>query len=93
MKIRIEQAIAVDRNGESLKGVVIEDLRDTQVKVSDALALSEQGIVIPEQNLLHDDNDITYDPDFDDVKWSEVPLRACWDFCFLTTKQLRTCRH
>jgi hypothetical protein len=27
--------------------------------------------VIPEQNIYYNDEDIAYDPDFDDVEWSK----------------------
>ncbi len=31
MKVKIKQAIAMARNNESLEGLIIEDLQDTQV--------------------------------------------------------------
>lgn len=67
------------RNNESLKGVTIEDLNDTQVRAVDALALAEQGILIPEQNIYYNDKDIAYDPDFDDIEWSKEPLKMTWE--------------
>ncbi|MCO6488663.1 MAG: hypothetical protein J5I98_09615 [Phaeodactylibacter sp.] len=79
MKLKIEQAIEMARKNESLEGVVIEDLKETQVRAVDALILAEYGIVIPEQNIYYSDDDIAYDPDFDDVKWSEEPLRMTWE--------------
>ena len=65
MKVKVEQAIAMARNNESLKGLVIEDLMDTQVRAVDALTLAEHGIVLPEQNIYYNDDDIAYDPDFE----------------------------
>ena len=79
MKIRIEQAIAMARNNESLEGIVIEQLADKQVRAVDALALADHGIVIPEQNIYYNDDDIAYDPDFDDVEWSKEPLKMTWE--------------
>ncbi len=79
MKVNIEQAIAMARNNESLKGLVIENLRDTQVRAVDALALAEHGIVLPEQNIYYNDDDIAYDPDFDEVEWSKEPLKMTWE--------------
>lgn len=79
MKVKVEQAIAMARNNESLKGLVIEDLRDTQVRAVDALALAEHGIVLPEQNIYYNDEDIAYGPDFDEVDWSKEPLEMTWD--------------
>lgn len=79
MKLKIEQAIEMARKNQSLEGVVIEDLRETQVRAVDALILAEYGIVIPEQNIYYSDDDIAYDPDFDDVKWSDEPLKMTWE--------------
>lgn len=63
------------KNNESLEGLVIEDLGDTQVRAADALSLAEHGIVLPEQNIYYNDDDIAYDPDFDEVEWSKEPLK------------------
>ncbi len=79
MKVSIEQAIARARNNQSLQGLVIEHVEDTQVRAVDALALAEQGIVIPEQNIYYNDADIAYDPDFDEVQWSKDPLQMTWE--------------
>jgi hypothetical protein len=78
MKLKIEQAIKMARKNKSLEGIIIEDLKETQVRAVDALMLAEYGIVISEQNIYYSDDDIAYDPDFDDVKWSEEPLRMTW---------------
>ena len=79
MKLKIEQAIETARKNKSLEGVIIEDLKGTQVRAVDALILAEHGIVIPEQNIYYKDDDIAYDPDFDDVKWSKEPLKMTWE--------------
>ncbi len=79
MKIKIDQAIIKARKGESLAGVTIEDLPDTQVKAKDALILAENGILIPEQNIYYDDSDIGYDPDIDDIEWSKDPIKMTWE--------------
>ena len=79
MKVKIEQAIAMARNNESLEGLVIEDLQDTQVRDVDALALAEHGVLLPEQNIYYNDEDIAYDPDFDEVEWSKEPLKMTWE--------------
>jgi len=78
MKVNVKKAIELARNNKSLEGVTIEGLEDTQVKAVDALLLAENGIVIPEQNIFYDDRDIAYDPDFDDVEWSEEPVKLTW---------------
>lgn len=79
MKVNVEQAIAMARNNESLKGLVIEDLGDTQVRAVDALVLAEHGIVLPEQNIYYNDEDIAYDPEFDEVSWSKEPVQMTWE--------------
>lgn len=79
MKVKIQQAIEMAKNNESLKGLVIEDLNDTQVDVGDAIVLARQGIAIPEVNIYYDDEKIAYDPDFDDVKWSKQPIKMTWE--------------
>lgn len=79
MKVKVEQAIAMAKNNESLEGLVIEDLNDTQVRAVDALALAEHGIVLPEQNIYYNDEDVAYDPDFDEVEWSKEPLKMTWE--------------
>ncbi len=79
MKVKIQQAIEMAKNNKSLKGLVIENLNDTQVDVVDAMALARQGIVIPEANLYYDDEKIAYDPDFDDVEWSKQPIKMTWE--------------
>jgi len=79
MKLKVEQAIERARNNKSLEGVIIEDLKEKQVRAVDALILAEYGIVIPEQNIYYSDEDIAYDPDFDGVKWSKKPLKMTWE--------------
>ncbi len=79
MKVKVEQAIEMAKNNESLKGLVIEDLSDTQVRARDALVLAEHGILIPEQNIYYNDEDIAYDPDFDETEWSREPLKMTWE--------------
>lgn len=79
MNLKVEQAIAMARNNESLEGLVIEDLKDTQVRAVDALALAEHGVLLPEQNIYYNDEDIAYDPDFDEVEWSKEPLKMTWE--------------
>lgn len=67
------------RNNESLEGLAIEYLQDTQVRAVDALALAEHGVLLPEQNIYYNDEDIAYDPDFDEVEWSKEPLKMTWE--------------
>ena len=77
--MKTEQALAMIKNGESLKGVVLEDLDAVQVSARDALSLARFGIVIPEQNVFYDDADIEYDEDIDEVEWSNENLNLSWE--------------
>ena len=78
MKVTVDEAIKMARNNASLKGVVIEDLKNTQVRAVDALVLAEHGILIPESNIFYQDGDIAYDPDFDEMQWEKQPLKLTW---------------
>lgn len=93
MKIKVEQAVKLARNNESLKGYVIEDLNDTQVRPVDALLLAEHGILIPEQNIYYDDADIAFDPDFDDVEWSKKPIQLTWEEKIQLAEQMEKNKH
>ncbi len=75
MKVGIEEAIAMANDGQSLEGIIIEGLNDSQIKAMDALMLARHGIVIPEQNIYYDDSEIAYDEDFDDVEWSKDSIK------------------
>jgi hypothetical protein len=71
--IDVQRAIEMARADESLEGWAIKDLAETQVKAVDALLLADHGIVIPEQNILYRDEDVAYDPEFDDYEWTQLP--------------------
>lgn len=77
--MKTEQALAMIKNGESLKGVVLEDLDAVQVSARDALSLARSGIVVPEQNVFYDDADIAYDEEIDEVEWSTENLNLSWE--------------
>jgi hypothetical protein len=71
--IDIEKAIALANAKHSLDGLAIKDLNETQVRAVDALALADQGVLIPEQNIIYRDEDVQYDPEFDDYSWTQLP--------------------
>jgi len=77
--MKTEEALAMIKNGESLKGVVLEDLDAVQVSARDALSLARSGIVVPEQNVFYDDADIAYDEEIDEVEWSNENLNLSWE--------------
>ena len=37
----------------------------------DALLLAENGLLVPDGNIVYDDADISYDPEFDEVDWGK----------------------
>lgn len=77
--MKIEQALTMVKNGESLKGAVLEDVDTVQVSVRDALSLARAGIVVPEQNVFYDDDEIAYDEEIDEVEWSTENLNLSWE--------------
>lgn len=77
--MKIEQALVMVKNGESLKGAVLEDVDTVQVSVRDALSLARAGIVVPEQNVFYDDDEIEYDEEIDEVEWSTENLKLSWE--------------
>ena len=88
MKVKIQKAIEMAKNNESLKGLVIEDLDGTQVDAVDAMALAKQGVVIPEVNIYYDDEKIVYDSDFDDVEWTQQPINMTWEEKFKLAERI-----
>jgi hypothetical protein len=71
MKITLEQAISLLKSGGQLGNLVISDLATSSVKAMDALLLAENGIAVPDGNIVYDDSDIQYDPDFDEMEWGK----------------------
>ena len=69
--ITVAEAIVLLRSGAQLGNRVISDLTSSKVKAMDALLLAEHGIVVPDGNIVYDDSDIQYDPDFDEVEWGK----------------------
>jgi hypothetical protein len=69
--ITVAEAIALLRSGAQLGNRVISDLATSRIKAMDALLLAEHGIVVPDGNIVYDDRDIQYDPDFDEMEWGK----------------------
>lgn len=75
-KINVHSAIDLLKSGGSIDKMIISDLTTSKVKAMDALLLAENGCVVPDGNIVYDDSDIQYDPDFDEVTWSKpVPFK------------------
>ena len=74
-KVSVEQAISILKAGGDLSKTIISDLGASKVKAMDALLLAENGFIVPDGNIVYEDSDIEYDPDFDEVDWGRpVPF-------------------
>lgn len=75
-KISVQAAIDIIKSGGTVGANTLSDVETTQVKAMDALLLAENGFVVPDGNIIYNDSDIQYDPDFDEVEWGvPVPFR------------------
>lgn len=70
-KIASHAAINLLKSGRTLEDVVIADLESSKIKVMDALLLAKNGYVVPDGSIVYDDDDIAYDPDFDEEEWQK----------------------
>ena len=76
-KIGIHAAIDLLKSGGNIDKVIISDLTTSKVKAMDALLLAENGCLVPDGNIVYDDDQIQYDSDFDDVTWGKpVPFKS-----------------
>ena len=69
-KMKTKEAVQLIKQGQSLEGIVISDMDQTKLGFRDAILLAENGYVVPVGNIVYDDSEIEYDPDFDEVVWS-----------------------
>ncbi len=75
-KISVHSAIDLLKSGGNIDKVIISDLTTSKVKAMDALLLAENGCLVPDGNIIYDDDQIQYDSDFDEVAWGKpVPFR------------------
>lgn len=81
--MNVDSAIELLKSGGSLDQIIIADLETSKVRVMDALLLAQNGCVVPDGNIVYDDDQIQYDPDFDDVTWGKPvsfkKLRQSWE--------------
>ena len=70
-KINVDSAIQLLKSGGNLDQVIIADLNTSKVSMIDALLLAKNGFVVPDGNIVYDDEQIRYDPDFDEVTWGK----------------------
>jgi len=64
------EALDLLQQGQSVEDVVLLDLETQKLGFRDALLLTENGFVVPAGNIVYQDSDIQYDPDFDDTTWN-----------------------
>lgn len=75
-ELNVDSAIDLLKSGGSLDEIAISDLSTSKVQMMDALLLARNGYVVPEDNVVYDDDQIQYDPDFDDMTWGKpVPFK------------------
>ncbi|MBK6905313.1 MAG: hypothetical protein IPH04_21575 [Saprospirales bacterium] len=75
-EINVDSAIELLKSGGNLDQIIISGLATSKVKMIDALLLAKNGCVVPDGNIVYDDDQIQYDPDFDDVTWGRpVPFK------------------
>lgn len=73
IKLSVEEALNEIEQGESLKGKEV-DFADRPIKAMDALQLGLEGIDVPEHLITYNDEDIAYDPEFDDHEWERTDI-------------------
>jgi len=75
-ELDVDSAINLLKSGGKLDDIIISDLATSKVQMMDALLLARNGYIVPEDNVVYDDAQIQYDPDFDDVAWGQpVPFK------------------
>lgn len=84
----IQQVIEKLKSGEPFTGE-ISNLNTQTVKAKDALLLAQHGYQVPEENIVYDDSDIAYDPEFDEVNWGEPQRFYPYEETFEITLSVR----
>lgn len=70
-EINVDAAIDLLKSGGKLDQITISDIATSKVQMLDALLLARNGYAVPEGNVVYDDDQIQYDPDFDDMTWGK----------------------
>lgn len=73
LKLSVAEALNQIEQGESLEGKEV-DFADMPIKAMDALQLGLAGIDVPEYLITYNDEDIAYDPEFDDHEWERTDM-------------------
>ncbi len=76
-KVDVHSAIDILKSGGNIDKIIISDLTTSKVQAMDALMLAENGFLVPDGNIVYDDDEIQYDADFDEVTWGKpVPFKT-----------------
>lgn len=67
----VQAAIDLLKSGGSIENRVISDVATSKVKALDAMLLAKNGCLVPDGNIVYDDESIQFDPDFDEVTWEK----------------------
>lgn len=78
MTLSVSEALQRIAAGQSVSGCTI-DFDRIKVEALDVMKLAKAGFVVPEEAIYYDDDDIAYDPDFDEIEWSKEPIKMSWD--------------
>jgi hypothetical protein len=70
-EIKVDAAIDLLKSGGNLDQITISDLATSKIRMMDALLLARNGYAVPDDNVIYDDNQIKYDPDFDEMTWGK----------------------
>jgi hypothetical protein len=70
-EISVDSAVELLKSGANLDQTTISDLETSKVQMMDALLLARNGFTVPDDNVIYDDDQIQYDPDFDDTTWGK----------------------
>jgi hypothetical protein len=63
--LKTTEALDLLHQGQSLEDVELLDLETQELGFRDALLLTENGFVVPAENIVYQDSDIQDDPDFE----------------------------
>ena len=72
-KISVSEALKRLKDGGTLTGLTV-DFNGEPIKALDAFQLGKAGMDVPEELIYYDDDDIAYDPDFDDYEWVRTDI-------------------
>ncbi len=69
--VDVHAALDLLKSGGSIAEMIISDLSTSKVKAMDAMLLAENGCLVPDGNIIYDDDNIQHDSDFDEVTWGK----------------------